>query len=81
MITSRVAASALPDLGPTSRLAGVLARSSASKDAERLMLRHEVALWTGPTAPCSVPGADIFLAACACTDWSCLPRFSAGIAG
>jgi putative transposase len=42
----------------------LLARSSASKDAELLLLRHEVLVlrrqnpgrsWTGPTGPCSPP--------------------------
>jgi transposase len=45
MIVGRVAAAALPDLHPAGRLAGVLlARSTASKDAELLVLRHEVAV-------------------------------------
>ena len=40
----RVPAPALPHLRPALRLAGLLGRSSASKDAELLVLRHEVAV-------------------------------------
>jgi hypothetical protein len=44
MIVSRVPPPALPDLRPGLRLAGVDGRSSASKNAELLVLRHEVAV-------------------------------------
>jgi len=42
MIVARVAAAALPDLRRCRRLAGAVGRSTASKDAELLVLRHEV---------------------------------------
>jgi hypothetical protein len=44
MIVNRVLASALPDLPPAGDLLLLLARSSASKDVELLVLRHEVAV-------------------------------------
>jgi len=59
MMISPVPPSALSDLHPAVRLV-LLGRSSASKNAELLVLRHEVAVlrrtnprpaWTGPTAP------------------------------
>lgn len=43
MITACVSADALSDRHPHLRVAVLLARSSASKDAEILILRHEVA--------------------------------------
>jgi hypothetical protein len=42
MITSGACTPALPDFDRTQRLAGAAARSSASKHAELLVLRHEV---------------------------------------
>ena len=44
MMVSRVPAPAIPDLRPALRLAGPAGRSSASKNAELLVLRHEVAV-------------------------------------
>ena len=41
---SRVLSPALPDLRPALQLAGPASRSAASKDAELLVLRHEVAV-------------------------------------
>jgi hypothetical protein len=51
----------------------LLARSAASKDAELLVLRHEVAVlrrqnpgpgWTGPTGRCSLPWPGCFPGRC-----------------
>jgi putative transposase len=44
MMISGVPASALSDLHPAARLAGPLGRSPASKNAELLVLRHQVAV-------------------------------------
>jgi putative transposase len=44
MISDHVVSAALPHLRPGRRLAALLARSSASKDAELLVLRHEIAV-------------------------------------
>jgi hypothetical protein len=44
MMVSRVPPPALSDLRPALRLLVLLGRSSASKNAELLMLRHEVAV-------------------------------------
>src|SRR5215207_7421678 len=44
MIVRRVAAAAVLDLRSAGRLVGAAARSAATKDAELLVLRHEVAV-------------------------------------
>src|SRR5690242_12272282 len=44
MMITHVSSSALPDLRPAWRLAGLAGRSTASKDIELLVLRHEVAV-------------------------------------
>ena len=69
----RVSPPALPDLRPAGRLDGPAGRSTASKDIELLVLRHEVPCcaapspgrtWTGPTVRSSPTLTRVLPGAC-----------------